>query len=349
MSSLYARRRLLDPRQVPSVPVRMIPGHPLGVAGGLIAAYIPGSTYGFRDICGNGPILTPQSAATIGGTPSGPALNTHNSLSGRAVGSPVPPILQVQSGTLFTRLNFAGSQSGANPRVWGIAIDDGQGSPITSACTIDVYGGGNELFFVSNRGTGDSDWVVPWSVPTSGDHSCGISWTAIASTSFYADGKSLGSGSGPSGNISYTGATVNLGATLANSTPFNGMAQLGFLYKKVLSASQHAQLAAEPFCMLEPAERQVAYSFANLINVGSGSGAVGTTACWGSGIAHARGSGSGAVGTQGATGSGAARAIGTGTGELGAVAAHGSGTAAQLVFGPRGWLHGLPVNATLGA
>ena len=83
-------------------------------------------------------------------------------------------------------------------------------------------------------------------------------------------------------------------------------------------------------------------------NVGHGIGALGAPRSAGSGAARAIGSGSGVVRLF-ATGSGASRNTGTGTGELGAVAAHGSGIDAQLVFNPRGWLHGLPVNATLGA
>ena len=81
---------------------------------------------------------------------------------------------------------------------------------------------------------------------------------------------------------------------------------------------------------------------------GAGVGTIGASAALGSGAARAIGSGSGVVRLF-ATGSGASRNTGTGTGELGAVAAHGSGTDALLVFGPLGWLHGLPVNATLGA
>src|SRR6185312_9839488 len=120
--------RQWSPTQVPTWPVEVIEDHPLGLAGGLVALYVPGSPAAFRDLAEIGQALIPQSGASLRSSPIGPGLS--NRAANTAANSTfIPAALKTTTAmSLFWKGIYDGSQSGNNV-VFGVQYDAANDAP----------------------------------------------------------------------------------------------------------------------------------------------------------------------------------------------------------------------------
>ena len=300
------------------MPVRLIPGHPLGVDGGLVGLWTLGGNC--WDSTNNNPTAPGATAPSFAGSPFGPVLSC---TSGYTTSPDSPKLALTGTLTLAAKVN----SNFANYR--GI-ISKSNG---TVAGPFSLNVGNNSLPYVSlGNGSSYLDVVSTISV-TAGvwtDLIAVISAGSSGSVQFYINGTLRGT-------YSFSGATRANGAyplllgALDSSYPLGGLLSRPVIYNTMLNADACAQLASEPFCMLEPSERQVLYYFQGNTLLG--------LATLGSFSSRGAAAGKNAVGALGTFGPASAAGIAqaknptVGLGTLGPVGARGAASGKNAIFG----------------
>lgn len=262
--TLFSRQLPGGGLMVPTGRVRPITGHPLA----LLEGYIPGGARGFAPLIGIGPALKPiSSASTMGGTPAGPGVPNNAASTGLAApcyGSPLETSVNAARGVTIFWLGLvtSGGNGSSTELVFGVVINP----------TASPYAG----LLLANYASS----VAPNSGPTLYWNTAGglyyTSTTAAANlgkvnlysasympgsaATVYLNGSLVTTVTANVGAIAfYSGDTLVLSGEPRNANYSNTTGVFGGYIPGVLSADQHAELAAAPFSMLESAEPMGAF------------------------------------------------------------------------------------------
>lgn len=237
------------------MPVRLIPGHPLGTAGGLIlcvtALRLPGDYVGF-----------------FGGTLDGAATLIRSGSYGPGFAS------SASQGPYFSLKGLSGTTTGYTAFSFQqipVASQGGQQNPFDG----DYTASGARMFqnridnnvpqFILFNTAGTPYSVSTATLPSSAQS---LGWKQSVKASISAGVGTISINGQVAGSVSWSGTLQGLASngniTLGSSASaglFLGPVFIGLLYNNEISTAADEQLAAEPFCMLEPARRQVLYYF----------------------------------------------------------------------------------------